>query len=250
VEAVKENIIAVNGTELWVAVQGQGVPLVLCNGGPGSCDYLGPVAAMIDDLIRVYRFEPRGCGRSTMAGPYDVQTCLHDLEALRVHSGHERWMVGGHSWGAFLALAYALEYPDHVIAIVYLAGAGIQDDRQWHAAYQAGRDAERERQPEFAYPGNNDVNRIGNSSSREYIKQPELLRRLATLDVPMLAVQGSDDIRPNWPVEQLVHLMPRAELEIIDGAGHYLWLTHAAQLRERVRVFLAQGGIGYPPRIQ
>ncbi|MGH2602576.1 MAG: alpha/beta fold hydrolase [Dehalococcoidia bacterium] len=71
-----EEIIAVNGTELWVAEQGTGPPLVLCTGGPGCCDYLGPVAAMVDDLVRVYRFEPRGCGRSAAAGPYDLATSL------------------------------------------------------------------------------------------------------------------------------------------------------------------------------
>jgi proline iminopeptidase len=64
---MQERTIAVNGADLWVAEQGTGRPLVLCTGGAGLCDYLGPVAAMVEDLARVYRFDPRGCGRSARA---------------------------------------------------------------------------------------------------------------------------------------------------------------------------------------
>lgn len=52
-----ERMVVVEGAELWVTEQGVGEPLVLCTGGPGCCDYLGPVAAMVDDLVRVVRFE-------------------------------------------------------------------------------------------------------------------------------------------------------------------------------------------------
>jgi pimeloyl-ACP methyl ester carboxylesterase len=34
-----------------------------------------------------------------------------DLEVLREALGHATWWVGGHSWGAELALRYALAYP-------------------------------------------------------------------------------------------------------------------------------------------
>jgi proline iminopeptidase len=237
-----EQVIAVNGTELWVAAQGSGAPLILCSGGPGCCDYLEPVAAMVDDLVSVYRFEPRGCGRSSAAGPYDLRTCLADFEALRARLGYERWLVGGHSWGAFLALAYAIEYSDRTAALIYLSGAGVQDDREWHAAYQAGRDAGREHNPRFAHPVNMEVNRAGNTSTREFIKDSMLLRRISKLDVPMVAVHGDADIRPDWPVRQLVNLMPNARFELIEGAQHFLWLTHADQLRSVLRAFLAARG--------
>ena len=234
-----ERMMEINGAELWVAEQGTGQPLLLCNGGPGCCDYLAPIASMVDDLARVYRFEPRGCGRSSTVGPYNVETCIADLDALRDALGHDRWAVGGHSWGAFLALAYALEYPERVTRLIYLSGAGIQNDRRWHAAYAAGRDAGREPVLDFAYPPNMAVNRAGNDSTYAYCQRPDLLRRIAALDVPTLAVSGSEDIRPAWPVEQIAHLLPDARFELIEGAGHNLWLTHADELRSLLRAFLA-----------
>jgi proline iminopeptidase len=234
----RERFVAVDGAELWVAEQGTGRPVVLCNGGFGCCDYLEPVAAMIDDLARVYRFEPRGCGRSTQGGPYDIETCLDDLEALRRALGHERWVVGGHSAGADLALAYALTHPERVRALLYLSGTGVQDDRQWHAAYEAGRADRGERLPAFAYPFNREVNRVGNASWRAYIKHPTLLRRIADLSVPALVVHGGDDIRPAWPAHQIANLLPNARFELVEGAEHHLELTRPEELRHRLRSFL------------
>jgi proline iminopeptidase len=233
-------MIMVNGARLWVVEQGAGFPMMLCNGGPGCCDYLGPVAQMVADIAHVYRFEPRGCGRSSQGGPYDLQTTLADLEAIRASLGHQQWVIGGHSAGADLALAYALSYPAHVIGLVHMSGTGVQDDRQWHAAYEAGRATRSEVLPVFEYPYNSEVNRAGNASWRAFIKQPMLLRRIAECTVPSLVLYGSDDIRPAWPVEQFANLVPKGRFEMIAGAGHHLELTEPEALKDLLRAFLAE----------
>ena len=81
------------------------------------------------------------------------------------------------------------------------------------------------------------MNRKGNVSTRAYIKQPRLPLRLADLEVPMFAVHGTQETRPGWPAEQLADLMPHARFELIEAAGHYLWLTHPEQLRALLREF-------------
>jgi proline iminopeptidase len=48
-----------------------------------------------------------------------------DLEALRAHWGLPTWVVGGHSFGATLALAYALTHPDRTRGLIYLSGTGV-----------------------------------------------------------------------------------------------------------------------------
>ena len=37
---------------------------MLCNGGTGCCDSLGPIAAKLDDIARVIRLEQRGLKRT------------------------------------------------------------------------------------------------------------------------------------------------------------------------------------------
>jgi proline iminopeptidase len=118
--------VDIMGARLWTASRGCGVPVVLCHGGPGLCDNLGPVAEMIEDLARVHRYDQRGSGRSSSNGPFEVACFLDDLEALREHWGYQRWVVGGHSWGANLALFYALAHPENTVGVIYLAGTGLR----------------------------------------------------------------------------------------------------------------------------
>ena len=35
----QEKILQINGIRLWTSVQGEGIPMVLCHGGPGGYDY-------------------------------------------------------------------------------------------------------------------------------------------------------------------------------------------------------------------
>lgn len=111
--------VAVRGTTLFTVSRGAGLPVVLNHGGPGVSDNLKPVAEMLEDLALVHRYDQRGSGRSRSAGAFDVGSLVADLDALRQHWGHEQWLAGGHSWGAHLALFYALEHPDRTLGVIY-----------------------------------------------------------------------------------------------------------------------------------
>jgi proline iminopeptidase len=217
-----------------------GIPVVLCNGGPGCCDYLAPVAAMLDDIAQMIRFEARGCGRSDLLPPYTVETCLADLEALREHYSIEHWIIGGHSAGADLALAYALAYPERVLGLICISGGRIHNDREWHRIYSERRDQGLETLPPFDYPPNLEVNAQVNRSWKAYIQCPSLLREIAQLDRPALFLYGEQDIRPSWPIEQVAQLLPDASFEMFPGADHHIWVTHAEELQALLRHFVQQ----------
>ncbi len=132
-----EHVQAGDGVELWTATDGRGQPMVFCHGGPGMWDYLEPMAAMVSDLAEVHRWDQRGCGRSTVAGPYTIARYVDDLEAIRTAFGHERWIVGGHSWGARLALHYAFTHPERTEALILVSGTGA--GTAWRPAYHEAR---------------------------------------------------------------------------------------------------------------
>ena len=229
--AVEEHI-DVGGPRLWTARQGSGPPLVLVHGGPGLSDYLGPVASMLADRFTVLRYEQRGCGRSTGAGPNTVAAALADLEALRLRFGCERWTVVGHSFGAGLALAYAADRPGRVERLVALASTGITLD--WKDVYHAARARRRDPEPEFEYPANLDVNRELNEDWERWIEHPDL----GAVTMPALFVHGTLDPRPPGPARRLAESLPGASFVEIPGCGHYMWLTHAAELGAVLDPFL------------
>jgi proline iminopeptidase len=234
-----ETYIASEGVRLWSVSEGQGAPVVLCHGGPGCCDYLGPVADLLAGRVQVIRYEQRGCGRSEAVPPYTIESALGDLDQVRRHYGFDRWIVAGHSWGADLALLYALHYPAHTSGIICLAGGRIHTDREWHATYHARRDAGAEPELAWDYPPNLEVNAALNQAMHAYARRPTLYRELAGVAAPALFVYGDQDIRPAWPVEQMANLLPNAHFVTLTGANHYLWHTHAAQLQALLTDFVA-----------
>ncbi|WP_371668991.1 alpha/beta hydrolase [Streptomyces sp. NBC_00289] len=133
---METTVIADDGTRLWASASGDGDPLVLCHGGPGLWDTLGDVAGLLADRATVVRWDQRGCGRSRRCdGPWTSERFVADLDAVRAHFGFERTALLGHSWGAQLALSYALAHPERVSALVYVSGTGIGPDADWHPAY-------------------------------------------------------------------------------------------------------------------
>ena len=235
-----ERYIQSGEARLWTCSSGRGAPFLMFNGGPGCDDYLGPVAALIDDLCQVIRFEPRGCGRSDWDGRYDVQTLIDDAEAVRRAYGVENCIVGGHSFGPDAALAYALRYPANVLGLVGIAGGRLVNDRTWSEAYHRNLEAVGEDLGGAVFTADQDVNPEGNRSWRVYIKRPTLFREVADLDVPATFINGGKDIRPSWPTRQLAALLPKGRYVEIAGAAHTVWLTHADELRHALREAIAR----------
>ena len=141
----------------------------------------------------------------------------------------------GHSAGANFALAYALRHPARTIGVIGLAGGRIVNDREWSATYKARLEAEGEDTGSLISPANAEVNQQGNAAWRAYCKSPKLLRALADLFKPCVFINAVNDIRPNWPTQQLAHLIPNADYIEIPGAAHFIWLTHADELRQVLR---------------
>jgi proline iminopeptidase len=113
-----------DGTNIWASVSGTGPPVVFLHGGPGLWDYLGSLAALVDDTFTVVRFDQRGCGRSDGDGPFTIAQAVDDLDQIRTALGFGQWAIAGHSWGAELAIRYAARHPDRTTAVAYIAGVG------------------------------------------------------------------------------------------------------------------------------
>lgn len=117
----------VNGTELYWEMNGSGRPVVLLHGGPGfDHTYFRPWLDGLADGASLVYYDQRGSGRSSRGDGFDgviLRTLVDDLEGLRTHLGLERFVLLGHSFGACLALAYALHYADRLDGMALCAAA-------------------------------------------------------------------------------------------------------------------------------
>jgi len=120
--------VRVSGASLYVEEVGavDAPPLIVIHGGPGEAhDYLRPhFDKLASDRRRVIYFDQRGSGRSPLdAGePYaDASTHVRDIDAVRAHFMRNPVDLVGFSWGALLAILYALEFPQNVSSLVLVS---------------------------------------------------------------------------------------------------------------------------------
>ncbi|MBM7797090.1 proline iminopeptidase [Microlunatus panaciterrae] len=209
-----------DGVPLHVGMTGTGPAVVVLSGGPGCVHYLED-DALAPRGARAFYPEPRGVGRSG-GGPHDLRRAVDDLEAVRKINNIQRWVVLGHSWGSDLGIRYALDRPDHVQAVVGVAGHGLHKDRTWSQVYEAAKHTE----ADIVIDWSPDVHASLNESFSQWIHEKSLLRRLADTTIPMHLIAADEDIRPSWPLEQLAALVPDGRFSRVPGVPHNFWATH------------------------
>jgi proline iminopeptidase len=134
-----------DGHQIWVQTVGpdDGVPAVFLHGGPGSGCNRSHHGLFDPVLHRAVFVDQRGAGRSLPHGERRANSTEHlirDLEQVRAHLGIERWLVVGGSWGATLALAYAIAHPSRVSGLVLRATfLGTRAELEW--AFETGLNA-------------------------------------------------------------------------------------------------------------
>jgi proline iminopeptidase len=120
--SIGEARLSVPGGNIWYKVTGtgNGMPVVLLHGGPGSSSYyLKPFEELGNDR-QVIRYDQLGGGKSDKISDTTMFTIDHfvkELDLLREHLGLSKWHVFGHSWGTILALEYYRAYPDRVASL-------------------------------------------------------------------------------------------------------------------------------------
>jgi len=267
-----------DGCRLWTTRSGAGDPLVLCHGGPGFWDTFADLAGLLGDVTTVHRWDQRGCGRSDRRGPYTVDRGLADLDAVLDHHGLARAALLGHSWGAELALRYALAHPGRVTRLLYVSGVGVDPEATWHDDFERnlqarlGDDQDRWRElrgrrsrteaeereldvlwlsADFVDPGRarEHAERLltpylgmnwecSRVLNADRRRSGGLLGACATLTVPVLLIDGAHDIRPRWAVDSLERALPAARRVVLAGAGHLPWVEEPAAFRAAVARFL------------
>lgn len=116
----------VRGVSLFERRVGSGPEVVVLHGGPGAHhDYLRPGFDRLAVGRTLIYYDQRGGGQSAVARDVAVgwREQVNDLEALRDVWGLERLTLAGYSWGALLAMLYAVTYPARVASLALISPA-------------------------------------------------------------------------------------------------------------------------------
>jgi pimeloyl-ACP methyl ester carboxylesterase len=122
--------VKVDEANLHFVIKGQGRPVVLIHGNPGSCHDWSRLYVPISTRYRAVAFDRPGHGHSERPNhrPITVEVQAEMLHAALTELGIERPILCGHSWGGALALVYALKFPQDISGLVLLAPAAYESD--------------------------------------------------------------------------------------------------------------------------
>jgi proline iminopeptidase len=121
-------MVPTNGVDIFTRSIGFGPEVVVIHGGP-SASHLSLLPA-IDRLAHgrlLHYYDQRGCGdsRTSPSTPLGWQSHVDDLRELIEFWQIPKVTILGHSWGALLALLYAIQNPGRVATLLLVSPASI-----------------------------------------------------------------------------------------------------------------------------
>jgi proline iminopeptidase len=272
------------GVELHYRSAGSGTPLVLLSGGPGfDVDYMVPVADFIPAGYQRIFLEQRGTGRSRVANMsadnMTLRIVVEDLEALRAHLKQDRLLLVGHSWGAMLAMAYAVAHPDRIDRLILIGSGGptlefaerftdniaarlrpedVEARRYWESADKRAMDPDKAAlgAMKAIVPGyffdrakaSALVAELKDGTFHPAVnsllmgdlgKGYDLRTGLQKVDRPVLIIQGYQDPVSDKTAEDIHALLSKSTLRYINKCGHFPWIEQPEEFRKALAAFLS-----------
>jgi pimeloyl-ACP methyl ester carboxylesterase len=255
---------------------GQGPPVVLLHGLSATRrNVVQGSRHLIKRGYRLIAYDARGHGASSSGRSYEYGELVEDLEAVLAHLGIERSALVGSSMGAATAMAFTLEHPQRVAALVQITPAytgyartGDVDGDSWERMAaeleRGGVDAFVEvAQPDGLPEQWREIAREATRQRMERHEHPEAvatalrqvprsvawkgLDRLGDLQVPVLIVASRDEadsLHPLGVAQEYERKLPRAEL-VVEEKGKSPLAWQGARLSGAIGDFLERAG--YPP---
>jgi len=118
-------LIDIGDTSLYVVERGRGYPLIILHGSPGLDHHMfGDYLDALTDDYRLILVDQRANGRSGRP-PEDTWTLeqhAKDVGLLAKAMRLDKYAVLGHSYGAFIALQHAVDFPGQVTQTIVSSG--------------------------------------------------------------------------------------------------------------------------------
>ncbi len=117
--------VEIGDTRLYIVERGSGYPVMLLHGGPGLdhhefADYLDSLT----DIFKLIFVDLRGQGLSDLPDPktWTLTQMAKDVDLLAKALNLDDYAVLGHSYGAFVALQNAVDFPGHATKTIISSG--------------------------------------------------------------------------------------------------------------------------------
>ncbi|HEV3312475.1 MAG TPA: alpha/beta hydrolase [Chloroflexota bacterium] len=120
---MRESWVSLDGASIYVETVGEGrAALVMPVAWGMSHDFYQTLLGVLELGLQLIHFDTEGTGMSSdLPAGWNPARIVDEAEAVRAAGEYARVIVLGHASGAFLAMAYALDHPDHVEALILIS---------------------------------------------------------------------------------------------------------------------------------
>jgi len=247
------NSTHIDGATLSYSDIGDGAPLLCLHGGMGVDGQTLHVPGILDLSNRGIRLiipDQRGHGRSSRSSESEYTHAIWaaDVRSLARQVDLPQFALLGHSYGGFIALEYAVRWPESLTHLVLVAtSAGPVSARSASVTTDGElREYFRGLWPLFFVGENKHMElfeRVGfsavpyNAAFKRELPAYDLRERVRNLRLPMLLIVGSTDpYRAH--MEWLAENTSSATLCVLDDVGHFPYIEAAPDFIRRVISFL------------
>lgn len=265
----------VNGQ--WINYEDTGgdlVPIVLAHGLLMDREMFAPQIEAAKVGSRFITWDARCHGETENTDdPFSYWDLADDLKGLLDHLGIERAVVGGMSQGGFVALRFALKYPERVSGLVLIGTQAGVEDPEKVATYQVMLDV-------WEVEGLNDQLAetiaaiiLGNEwkgrapwiakwrqkprsllhqAFQTLVSRDDIQHRLGEITAPALVIHGTVDAAID--IEKAHRLCSELancrQMVAIEGAGHASNLTHPKLVNLAIQQFIDDLELSAPQRAE
>lgn len=227
-----------DGTEIFVRVQGEGYPLVFLHGNSMDSHYFDGQVDYFSHHYQVILVDNRGHGQSNIvSGDISFKNMTEDLNQVFDYLGISEALVIGHSDGANLALVFQQAYPQKVAGLVLNAGNWrYKGLKIWFRMFSKLLYS-----VIFLLASIFPRYRRRKAVTRLVLEDLPITKNdLKAVSIPVLVVVGEYDVIRKPHSKKMANLFPHGEFRSLRGLKHNLAYKHAQIFNLILRKFIKE----------
>lgn len=244
-----------DGVHIYYETHGSGPAVLLTHGFSATTAAWKPQLEALSECYQLITWDLRGHGQSdSPAEPaaYSEALSVADMLAVLDAGGVERAVLGGHSLGGYLSLAFYCAHPERVKGLMLLGtGPGFRKDaarEAWNQRARSFADAFEERglgalgrSPEVRAGAHRSAQGLAHAA-RGILTQHDarVMDALGSVEVPTLVMSGDRDTPFLAATEYMAAKIPHAKKLTLANAGHAANIERAAVFNREFGTFLDQ----------
>jgi esterase len=253
---------------LYSKIEGEGKPFIIMHGFLGMSDNWKTLGTQFaSEGYQVHMLDLRNHGRSFHSDEFDYAAMVQDIYEYCAENNLDNIDMLGHSMGGKVAMFFAMQYPEKINKLI-VADIGPKYYRPHHQDILAGLNAvDFSQKPERSEVEEILKGYIDDFGTRQFLmkslywKEPgqlafrfnlevfnkeienigEALNEDAVYDKPVLFIKGGNS---NYIKEEdydsIKRQFPKAQIEVIENAGHWLHAENPKEFYQKTIGFLRQ----------